>query len=215
MGNRKFKLFALMLALFVFTVTSFGQTAPKKATETVKKPMKMEKTSAEKSKMEHNKMEKSKMKKSKMERNKVPQAVSEKFVSEYPLIVEEEWYGYPNYNFNDEWYDYDGDLYEYDNPEYYVVEFTKDNDKHHVIYSKEGRKIAVHKRINDLPEAVTQAIKKGPYSKWTISKEKEKIFKDLEMDKGHVYKVEVEMGNQKHHLIYTAQGELLKDKKIR
>jgi hypothetical protein len=152
----------------------------------------------------------------KIEKTKVPKVITEKFIIEYPNVMNEGWYGYPYYDFYNDWYGYDPYLYEYENPEFYIVEYTKDNAKHKVVYSKEGKKIATHKNTTAaLPKSIENAINKGEYSTWKIAKEKEEIFRDNEMDKMKVYKVEVEKGTEKHHLYFSTDGDLLKDKTIK
>ncbi len=151
----------------------------------------------------------------KIEKKKVPKVVTEKFLIEYPTIYNEGWYGYPRYDFFNDWYGYDPFLYEYDYPENYVVEFNKDNMPHKAVYSKEGKKLAVHKKVNAIPAPVSEALKKGAYKSWNISSEKEEIFKDTDKDVMKVYKVEVKSGAKKHHLFYSTNGELLKDKAIK
>jgi hypothetical protein len=150
-----------------------------------------------------------------LESTKVPKAVNESFIVQYPAVTNIGWYGYPNYDFYNDWYGYDPTIYEYENPQFYIVEFMEENQKHKVIYSKDGKKIATHKIFTSvLPQAVTDAINKGSYSSWSITKEKEEIFRDSKLDKIRVYKVVVEKGSQKHNLFYSIEGELLKDKII-
>ena len=191
MKNKILRLSLIAILYVGCSLQSFSQTATIKTTEKAgKKPAKIEKT-------------------------KVPTAVTEKFIVEYPSMINEDWYGYPDYAFYNDWYDYNPYLYEYSYPKYYIVEFTKDNVSHKAIYSKEGKKIAVHKKINAVPpKSISDAIKKGPYAAWKITMENEEIFKDTEMDKIKVYKVEVEKGSEKHHLYYSLDGQLLKDKTI-
>jgi len=191
MKNKILTTVASVLVFFAFTLSSLGQTTTTKTIEKAgKKPAKIEKA-------------------------KVPKAVTETFKTEYPAVITEGWYGYPKYPFYNDWYDYNPFLFENTKPEYYVVDFTKDKVNHKAIYSKEGKKIAIHKKVYLLPEVITQAIKKGSYSNWKIATEKEKIFKDIEMDKVVVYKVGVEKGKEKHDLFYSQEGELLKDKTIK
>lgn len=154
----------------------------------------------------------------KIAKAKIPVAVTETYYREFPLAATtyEHWYGYPEFKYENDWYGYNPYLYDYEHPEYYVVEFTKDKVPHKVIYSKAGKKIATHKKItSDLPMAVSSALNKSEYSTWKIEKDKEEIFRDTEMDKMKVYKVEVEKGKEKHHLFYSSEGVLLKDKTIK
>jgi hypothetical protein len=154
----------------------------------------------------------------KIAKTKVPSVVTETYYNEYPLgaTAYENWYGYPEFDYENDWYGYNPYLYEYENPEYYVVEFTKDKVPHKIIYSKKGKKIAAYKNITaELPKAVSSAISKSEYSTWKIAKEKEEIFRDTDVDKMKVYKVEVEKGKEKHHLFISSEGVLLKDKTMK
>ncbi len=192
MKNDFLKVLAIALLCVAFTTASSGQTLTKK----------------------HN--EKATKKHSKIDKSKVPKVVTEAFIAEYPSVVYEDYYGYPKHDFYDEWYGYNPYLFEYESPEYYVVEFTKNKTMHKAIYSKEGKKIAVHKKVTDgLPKSIANAIKKGTYNAWTVATEKEEIFKDTDKDKLKVYKVEVSSGTKKHHLFYDLEGVLLKDEKVK
>ena len=51
------------------------------------------------------------------------------------------------------------------------VEFTSDSIPHKTLYTKAGKKIAVHKAISVLPSAVSKAISNGKYKTWTTGKE--------------------------------------------
>ena len=152
----------------------------------------------------------------KLEKDKVPKEVTESFYLEYPQTIHENWYGYPQYDYGNDWWDdwYDDNTYAYsDNPEYYVVDFFGDSTKQKAIYSKSGKKIAIHKHlISELPRAVSDAINKSEYKNWTIGKNNEEIFEDKNEMK--VYKIEVEKGSEKHHLYFHQNGKLLKDKKV-
>jgi hypothetical protein len=174
-------------------MASFGQATTKTAKETGKTPVKLEKT-------------------------KVPKEITEPYYKEYPGAVYENWYGYPAYDYRNDWYDnwYDYGPYSYiDYPEYYVVEFTKDNTPHKVIYSKTGTKVAIHRSLkSEIPKAVSEAISKGEYKTWKLEKDKEEIFKDTDKDQMKVYKVTVEKGKEKHTLFFQPDGKLLKDKKV-
>ena len=152
----------------------------------------------------------------KIEKKKVPSIVTETYFKEYPAATYENWYGYPEFDYQNDWYGYNPFLYEYEHPEYYVVEFTKDKTPHKIVYSKTGKKIATHKKITtDLPLAITTAISKSEYSTWKMTNEKEEIFRDEDMDKIKVYKVEVEKGKEKHVLFFASNGDLLKDKTMK
>jgi hypothetical protein len=151
-----------------------------------------------------------------IEKTKVPKVVTETFIMEYPSVVNEGWYGYPYYDFNNDWYGYDPYLYETLNPEFYIVEYSKDNVSQKAIYSKAGKRVASHKStIEELPMVISDAIKAGAYSTWTVKKEKEVMFRDTELDKVKVYKIVVVKGNLKHQLFYSTEGTLLKDKVIK
>jgi hypothetical protein len=190
----------MMLAFMVLGTAAMvnAQSAPAKTSET-----------------KEVKMDKSKKEKKKIEKSKLPKVVTETFIEEFPVITNESWFGYPRFDVERDWYFHDNKLYEIDNPEFYVVEFTKDNVKHKAVYSKAGKKIAVHKKTLELPKAITTAIEKSKYGKWKIAKEKEVIFRDTELDKIKTYKVIVENGKEKHALYYSTTGDLLKDKTIK
>ena len=151
-------------------------------------------------------------KKVKIEKNKVPKVVTETFYVDYPVTTYESWYGYPTFDNDLYWYDYDPFFYSNEYPEYYVVDFTKDNTPYKAVYNKSGKKIAIHKKLSDLPKAVLSAISSGAYKTWTVAKDKEEIFKDKDSDQLKVYKVEVEKGKEKHALYFQPDGKLLKDK---
>jgi hypothetical protein len=177
-----------------FAMTSFAQVTAKTTKETLKKPVKLEKS-------------------------KIPKPVTESYYREFPMKTYENWYGYPAYNYQNDWYDnwfdYNPDSYtEY--PEYYIIESTEDNTPFKVIYDKTGAKIAVHKTLkSDLPKAVLATISIGKYKTWKLVKnEHEEIFKDKDNDQLKVYKVAVEKGKEKHDLFFKADGKLLKDKKV-
>lgn len=194
MKTKTIKIFAIFLMAVAFVnVTSAQLAANKSETKGTKKPAKIAKA-------------------------KVPAVVTETYYKEYPLAATtyENWYGYPSYDFGNDWYGYDPFLFEYEYPEYYIVEFTKNKVPHTVVYSKAGKKIATHKKItSDLPAAINAAIAKSEYSTWKVEKEKEEIFRDTEMDKMKVYKVEVEKGKATHELFYSSEGALLKDRTIK
>jgi hypothetical protein len=151
-------------------------------------------------------------KKVKIEKTKVPKVVTETFYGDYPATTYESWYGYPTFDNDLYWYDYDPFFYSNDYPEYYVVDFTKNNGTYKAVYAKSGKKIAIHKKLTDLPKAVSSAISSGTYKTWTVAKDKEEIFKDKDSDQLKVYKVEVEKGKDKHTLYFQPDGKLLKDK---
>ncbi len=190
MKTKKIKIIAGFVVLVFFALSTFGQTPTKATKESAKKPVKLEKS-------------------------KVPKAVTETFYVEYPDILDDWWYGYPVYDYGDYWYDDWYDPYVYtEYPDYYVVEYIQDNTPSKAVYSKAGKKVAVHKSVTDLPKAVTEAISKGNYKTWKIGKDKEEIFKDKDKDQLKVYKVNMEMGKEKHTLFFQQDGKLLKDKKL-
>ncbi|MBC7412777.1 MAG: hypothetical protein H7331_10040 [Bacteroidia bacterium] len=151
----------------------------------------------------------------KIKKKLVPQSVIDALRNEYTSTTNESWYGYPTFLCEDDWYGYNPNLYCDKNPEYYVVQFTKDKTVFKVIYSNVGKKIATYTTVNELPEAVLVAINKSTYANWKLSKWQEEIFKDGYKDDSKVYKVEVEKGREKHILFYKANGNLLKDKEIK
>ena len=193
MKTKTFKIMALCVVALTESFIAYSQTTIKTNESCAKKPEQIAKA-------------------------KIPVVVTETYYREFPLAATtyENWYGYPEFKYENDWYGYNPYLYEYEHPEYYVVEFTKDKVPHKVIYSKAGKKIATHKKItSDLPMAVSSALNKSEYSTWKIEKDKEEIFRDTEMDKIKVYKVEVEKGKEKHYLFYSSEGVLLKDKTIK
>jgi len=185
------KLIAIALLLVLFTVTAFSQ-APTRA------------NAAEISKQ------------AKTTKSELPKDVTDAFYKEYPITTEADWYRFPAYDYQNDWWD---NWYEY-NPiaspyssDYYAAEFTKDETTHKVIYYKDGKLVAMHKKLKkDVPKPVLDAIANSIYKTWRLGKEKEEIFKDREKMK--VYKIEVENGKEKHALFYQQDGKLLKDRKI-
>jgi hypothetical protein len=148
----------------------------------------------------------------KVDKAKVPKVITESFYVDYPVTMYENWYNYPLFDDNLYWYDYDPYYYESENPDYYVVDFTMHDIPYKAVYSKKGKKISVHKKITDLPKAVSSALSSGEYKTWTVAKDKEEIFKDKDSDQLKVYKVCVENGKEKHSLYFQPDGKLLKDK---
>ena len=193
MKMKSIKLFAVIALIAFSAISSFGQAPAKTTKDDGKKAMKVDK-------------------------KKVPKEVNDVFFMDYPGMTGYDWYGYPEYNYGDYWFDdwYDYGLYSYVNdPEYYVVEFNKDNTPVKAVYSKSGNKVAAHKMLtSDLPKAVTDAINKGVYKTWKLGKDKEEIFKDSDKDQLKVYKVNIEKGKEKHTLFFQTDGKLLKDKKV-
>jgi hypothetical protein len=61
-----------------------------------------------------------------------------------------------------------------------------------------------------LPASVIQAIWQGRYKFWTLTKDREQIFKDSKSDKIKVYRVVVKKDNEKHVLYFQQDGKLLK-----
>jgi hypothetical protein len=186
---KSIKLIAGFILIASFAINSFSQ-APNK---TVKSPTKLEK-------------------------KQIPKEVSEPYYREYPMTNFENWFGYPVYEYGDYWYDnwYENTPYVYtEYPEYYIIESSKDNIPYKAIYSKAGKKVAIHKSLkSDLPKGVSAAISKGEYKTWTLGKDKEEIFKDSDKDQMKVYKVDVDKGKEKHTLFFQSDGKLLKDKKV-
>ena len=152
----------------------------------------------------------------KIEKTKVPKTVTEVYVLEYPMATNENWYSYPAFADESDWYGYNPYLEGGVNPEYYIVEFnSKNKTPHKVIYSKNGKKIATHKKLSvALPVAVSNALSKGDYKDWTIQKDKHEMFKMKDTDKVKVYRIVVEKGMDRHALYYESDGTLLKDKRL-
>ena len=209
MKTLKIKTIAGFVLFVFFAMSTFGQTPTKTTKENMKKPV-------QKENMNKTGLKESMKKPVKIEKGNVPKEVTEIFYMEYPQDMNDEyWYGYPAYDYDNYWYDNWYDPYvDTDSPEYYVVDFIMDNTPHKAVYSKAGKKFAVHKSVMDIPKPITEAISKGEYKSWTVGKEKEEIFKDKKTDKMKVYRVTVEKGKEKHNLFYQADGKLLKDKKV-
>lgn len=151
----------------------------------------------------------------KIDEDLIPKTVTDQYIDEYPVATYQSWYGYPMFAFVSDWYGYNRNLFCEENPEYYVVEFTKDTTPHKVIYSKTGEKIATHKTVNTIPKAILLAIKKTVYSTWKLGKGREEVFKDGDNDDLKIYKITVEKGKEKHILFFQLNGILLKDKEIK
>ncbi len=152
-----------------------------------------------------------------IERDNVPQEVMDNYNMEYPEITDENWYGYPNYDYGNDWYNdwYNDGPYSYvEYPAYYVTKFYVDKIPYTIVYSKDGKKVATHIMLYNLPKAVSDAISKGEYKTWKLGDSKEEIFQDKNADLMKVYKVTVEKGNQKHALYFQSNGNLLKNKKL-
>lgn len=146
-----------------------------------------------------------------IEKAKVPKVVTEEFIMEYPVVESDMWFGYPALTNELEWYDYNPMYYTYEYPEYYVVEFVKDKTKHKAVYTKEGKKVAVHHKVKAeaVPTAVNTSIKNGIYKTWKETDEKEEIENVTSKEK--VYKMTVEKDDKKHYLYYDSAGKLLKE----
>jgi hypothetical protein len=147
----------------------------------------------------------------------VPQPVRAMYYTDYPGITVYEWYSYPSFTDDSGWYDTDSDMYLSTEgmPEYYIVEFNKDETPQRTVYSKTGKKVSVHKAMkkNALPMAVSNAFNKSKYKSWKEIGEKVEIMKDA--DKTKAYKITVTDGKEKHALFYDEKGKMLKDKKIK
>jgi hypothetical protein len=152
----------------------------------------------------------------KLDKAQVPKPVTDTYIVEYPSATYDSWYGYPAFTDESDWYGYNPYRYSAMNPEYYMVEFTKDQAPHKVVYSKEGKKVATHKKVyTEVPKAISSEMIKGDYKGWKIANEKEEIFKDGDSDQMKVYKLTVEKGKEKHILYYLPSGKLIKDKVIK
>ncbi len=152
----------------------------------------------------------------KLEKTSIPKVVREKFTIEHPSTLHETWRGYPHFDITNDWYSYNPYVYENEHPEFYIAAYIKNNVHHKVIYSKEGDKLAIYKKTSaTLPQRIEEAIKKGAYSTWKIGDEKEEIYRASEMDKMKIYKINVVKGKQQHHLYYSTEGILMKDKTIK
>jgi hypothetical protein len=150
-----------------------------------------------------------------IEKAKVPKVVTEEFIREYPIVEYDTWYGYPTLTNEMEWYDYNPMYFTYDYPEYYVVEFAKDKVQHKAVYTKEGKKVAIHHKVKAeaVPAAVNTSLKSGIYKTWKETGEKEEIEKVTTKEK--VYKITVEKDGKKHNLYYDSAGKLLKGSEVK
>ena len=147
----------------------------------------------------------------KPDNNKVPKLVIQRFEEDYPGTTYYNWSGYPS---ADDWYgSYDDNLPDSEASSY-IVQFAKDSIPYKAVYSKAGDRIASHKSISVLPDAISWALSNGDYKTWTIGKEKEEIFKDKDSDKLKVYMVTVEKDGHKHILYFQSDRRLMKDKTI-
>jgi hypothetical protein len=189
MKSKNMKAIAGSVLFVLLAIGSFAQTAAKTSTTQGKTKAKLDKT-------------------------KVPKVVTETYTIDYPGNNYDYWYGYPTFDYVNDWYDTDPYWYVGNYPESYVVEFTNNNTPYKAVYSKTGKKIAIHKSVNNLPAAVSAAINKSAYKTWTMGKDKEEIFKDKDSDQMKMYKVNVSRGAEKHVLYFEANGKLAKDKKI-
>ncbi len=151
-----------------------------------------------------------------VETSQVPAIIIEKYNKEYPLRTLEVWNGYPELLEESDWFGCNPYLYNCINPKYYVVEFTNDKIPYRVVYSLEGKKVAVHRSMNTKTiKAIANSIMKTKYKDWKIAKAQEEIFKGDDADKLVVYKIEVTKGDKVHYLFYKANGTLIKDKEIK
>ena len=147
----------------------------------------------------------------KLDIKKVPKVVTEIFNKQFPVKSEVDWYGYPQFDNGSDWYEYDPSYYSNQNPENYVVEFTHNDTLDKVVYTKNGQKIATHRRLNAvLPAKITDAIRKSVYKTWSIGNDKEEIFKDSKSDQIKVYRVTVRKENKRHTLYFQDNGKLLR-----
>ncbi len=125
---------------------------------------------------------------------------------------------YPYYWDNQaQYYDFDADqdtLKEYAQdplaPEYYEVEYVKDDQDYKSVYAKDGTLMHTSRIIKDseLPKAVASAFRKSEYKDWDIVGEKEKINKkNPDQD---IYKIKVKKGEETHVLRFYPDGQRLK-----
>jgi hypothetical protein len=146
-----------------------------------------------------------------IDKSKIPKAVTEEFYKQYPVKTSTDWYAYPSYDDGDDWYEFDPSYHSNQDPENYVVVFRHKRILTKAIYSKDGKKIAVHQDMNaPLPASVTRSIREGLYKSWILTKDREQIFKDSKSDKIIVYRVVVKKDNEKHVLYFQQNGKLLK-----
>lgn len=191
MKNRIFRVFAMGIIFIAFTTFAFAQNTENKANKrTDIEPVRMAK-------------------------EQVPDVVIENFFKDHSSVKYELWKGYPIEDFTNVWYDYNPYLNSSSASGYFVVEFWEDGEHQEAMYSNEGKKIAVHKKLSSqLPKPILEAISRGLYRDWEIAKENEEIFRDNSLDQSKVYKIEVHYGSSKHFLFYSPDGALLKNKII-
>lgn len=151
-----------------------------------------------------------------IETSQVPSVIMEKYNKEYPLRTLEVWNGYPEFLDESDWYGCNPYLYNCINPKYYVVDFTKDEIHHKVIYTAAGKKVATHVSMNAKTiHAIAKAILHSKYKNWKINSAYEEIFKGDTTDRLVVYKIEVTKDTKVHYLFYKSDGTLIKDLKIK
>ena len=151
----------------------------------------------------------------KIEKNQIPKIVIDAYYKEYKTVTGESWYGYPLIFDYENWYDLNPNLYTKISPKYYIVEFNNEKNNYRIIYDSLGKKISTYKNINTkIQKAIAKSIVNSKYKDWKIIKEKEEIFRDLDLDKIIIYKIEVQHKKSKHFLFYNAAGILIKDIEI-
>lgn len=121
---------------------------------------------------------------------KIPAAVTEGFKNKYPNASNVEWK---------------------DKLTNFQATFDLDNEKYEARFNKKGEWQDTENEIedNDLPQVVTDGLKKSKYADWEIE-HMHKI--ELPNDKIQ-YRIEVSKSDlQKKNLLFNSEGRLLKDK---
>lgn len=194
------KKISLVLALVVaLGATTYAQKAGKKAAKS--------KTQTAKSKGSKKRVKKA----------DVPTEVTEQFTVLYPNIDAEDWYAY-DYYWDTETDEVEEDSLievEYLYPEFYEVDFMMESKPYRSIFSRIGEFIETRRIIkeDELPSAVSNALKKGEYKDWELVGEREKVEKTPK--KETLYRVRVRKGKERQVLLFDSNGKLVQAKKIK
>lgn len=118
----------------------------------------------------------------------IPASVVGAIRSQYPNVVVTDW-------------DWEDDLGMYE------AEFKMNGREHEAYITPEGTWVRTKTKIkrDQMPAAVMNAIRSSEYGSWRMDD-----FVEMDTpDKGKLYKVEVEKGNQEFYLKYDANGNLV------
>lgn len=152
----------------------------------------------------------------------VPSAVESKFKSQYEGALAATWYvtdlAYWYLDFGSNWYGlWYGpkmlDIYTYDTPPYYEVEFVKKTaESARAVYNQYGAWYETRTQIRELPEAISEALKNGKYGEWKISEHKE-IVEQPGTD-SQTYRLLVSKGGKKLILSLNEKGQITNTKQL-